>query len=243
MATYSAQDIIKAAFRVLGVTSKSESPTADEMNDALQSLNFMIDNWAARRLLGTALIRESFPLTAFQQSYTIGVGGNFNTAVPFDIMSAFYRDSFNVDRQLEIVTREQFDSYEDKQIVSALPEALFFDPGPTQQVNELGTIYLYFTPDASSSYTLFIESQKPFTEFAALTTTVTFPPSYYRALKWNLALELAAEYGRPITQDMNENAIESLETLEAVNAVQVTCTMDMPGTKGGGFNWISGEPN
>lgn len=243
MATYSALDIIKASFRAIGVLAKSEAPSADEANDALQSLNFLIDNWSARRLLGTALIRESFPLTAFQQSYTIGIGANFNTTVPFDITSAFYRDSFNVDRQLEIVTREQFDSYEDKQIVQALPEALFFDPGATQQAVETATIYLYFTPDASSSYTLFIESQKPFTEFAALTTTVTFPPSYYRALKWNLALELAPEYGRPITPDVMEHALDSLETLEAVNAVQLIATMDMPGTKGGGFNWISGEPN
>jgi len=240
---YSALDIIKSSLRVLGVLSKSEALTADESNDALQSLNFLIDNWSARRLLSQALIRENFPLTAGKQSYTIGTTGNFATSVPFDIMSAFYRDQYNVDRSLEIITREQFDSYEDKQIVAAPPQTLFFDPGATQQATELGTIYLYFTPDASSTYTLFIESQKPFTEFASLTTTVTFPPSYYRALKWNLALELAPEYGRPITPEMVENAIDSLETLEAVNAVQILCTIDVPGTKGGGFNWISGDPN
>lgn len=240
---YSAQDIIQSAFRVAGITGKKEAPSADEMQDGLQALNFLVDNWSAKRLLQSALVRESFPLVSGKQSYTIGPGMNFNTACPLSIDWAFYTDGFGIKRGLDIITREQFDSLEDSQIVSAPPTALFFDPGATQQVSQSGTIFLYFTPDGSTSYTLTIESQKPFTEFATLTTAFTFPPSYLRAFKWNLALELADEYGRPVTDTMHENAVDSLETLEALNSAPVMCLIDVPGTKGGGFNWISGDSN
>ena len=126
-----AQDIIKGAMRALGVLDKSEAPTSDEMNDALQALNMMIDEWSARRLMSTALTRLSFPLAGNQQSYTIGPGGNFNTTVPFDITSAFLRDGYGLDYPLEIMTREVFDSMQDKSFVSAPPQR----PRPSPEVS------------------------------------------------------------------------------------------------------------
>lgn len=238
---YNAQDIIKAAFRKIGVIAKSEAPTADEMQDAFQALNFMIDNWSARKLLGTALIQEHFALTAYKQSYTIGATGNFVTTKPIQIISAYYTDSGGIKYPLNVVTQEMFDGYSDSNIVSARPDVIFYDPGPTQQTNQIGTIYIYFTPDASSVYTLYINSQKPFTEFITLTDAVTFPPSYYRALVYNLAEEIAPEYGRPVPTEVHDIAIESLEDLEAVNAEQLIAGLDLPGKKGKSYDWISDE--
>ncbi len=238
-----AQDIIKGAMRALGVLDKSEAPTSDEMNDALQALNMMIDEWSARRLMSTALTRLSFPLAGNQQSYTIGPGGNFNTTVPFDITSAFLRDGYGLDYPLDIMTREVFDSMQDKSFVSAPPQGIFFDPGATQQASQLGTIYVYYTPDTSTTYTLWIEALMPFTEFASLTSTVTFPASYYKALKFNLAIELAPEYpGVVVSDEVKILAIESIETLEATNAVPIIASMDLPGQKGS-FNIYSGDYN
>lgn len=239
--SWTAQDIINAALRSIGALSQTESLAANNSNNALQALNFMIDTWSAQKLMGTATVRENFPLTANKSTYTIGMNGDFNTATPFAITYAFYRDSANVDTPLEIISREEFQSFGDKAIVSAPPLSLFFDPGVTQQANQVGTINLYYTPDASSSYTLYIDSQKPFTEFANLSTAVTFPPSYYKALKYGLAIELAPEYGKALTNDIKELFTEAIETLESVNSKRVISVLDIPGRKGGGFNWISGE--
>jgi hypothetical protein len=237
-----AQDIIKASMRKLGILAKSETPSNDELQDGLQALNVMIDEWGSQKLMGTATVRESFPLVANQTTYTIGVGGNFNTSTPYDIDYAFYRDSANVDYPLDIITREEFQGYSDKAIVQARPLSLFFDPGVTQQANQSGTINLYFTPDASSPYTLFIDSQKPFTEFASLTTTVTFPPSYVKALVYNLAIEIAPEYeGTIVPRIVEMLAVESKENLESTNSVRVVSILDLPGKKGTSFNWISGD--
>lgn len=239
-----AQDIIKASMRKLGILEKSETPSNDELQDGLQALNVMIDEWGSQKLMGTATVRESFALTANKQSYTIGIGGDFNTEVPYAIEYAFYRDIAGIDTTLDIVTREEFQSYADKSIVTARPLTLFFDPGATQQINQVGTINLYYTPDASSSYTLYIDSQKPFTEFSSLTAAVTFPASYVKALIYNLAIELAPEYEGVILPRLVEMlAVESKENLEATNSVRVISPLDLPGRKGTSFNWISGESN
>lgn len=243
-APYQAQDIILSALRVIGVLDKSEAPTADEMNDCLQALNFLVDNWSARSLLQQALATQSFPLVASQQSYTIGVGGNFvTTGAPIKIVSAYYTDSSNIKYPLDIVTQTLFDSYQDSQIVSARPGQLFYDPPQNQSASQLGTIKLYYTPDASSAYTLTMNMQIPFTEFTALTSAWTFPPSYLRAFKFNLALEIAPEFGAVPTKEIIEIADESLETLEAVNSTQLIAGLDLPGRKGNSYNWISDEVN
>jgi hypothetical protein len=83
----------------------------------------------------------------------------------------------------------------------------------------------------------------PFTKFASLTSTVTFPASYYKALKFNLAIELAPEYpGVVVSDEVKILAIESIETLEATNAVPIIASMDLPGQKGS-FNIYSGDYN
>lgn len=243
--SYSAQDIIKSSMRSLGLLSKGEAPSADEVNDALQALNIMIDAWSARKLLGQALVKEHFTLVENQQDYTIGPGGNFNTTKPFDITSAYYTDGSGVRYPLDIVNREMFDSYVDADIVSARPMALFYDPGETQQSTQMGTISLYFTPDGSSVYTLYIDSHKPFTEFSNLTDIVTFPKAYLRAIKFNLALEIAPEYGNAVSAEafkiVRDGAIESLEDIEALNSKQLVAGLDLPGKKGKAYNWISDE--
>lgn len=237
-----AQDIIKASMRKLGILAKSEAPSNDELQDSLQALNAMIDEWGSQKLMGTATVRENFPLVAGQQSYTIGIGGNFNTTTPYQIIYAYYQDVNNIKTPLDIVTREEFESYQDSQIVSAPPLSLFFDPGATQQASQMGTINLYNTPDATSPYTLYIDSQKPFTEFANLTTAVTFPPSYVKALIYNLAIEIASEYeGITVPRIVETLALESKENLEATNSVPILAILDLPGKKSGGFNWISGD--
>ena len=241
-----AQDIIKASMRKLGIIAKSEVPTNDEMQDALQALNGMIGEWGIEKLMSTATTRESFPLVANQQRYTIGLANtsDFVTSKPSDIIFAFYRDGAGIDKPLDIITREEFQSFQDKSIVQAPPLSLFYDPGVTQQANQAGTINLYYTPDASTPYTLFIDSIKPFVGFSSLTSLVTFPTSYFKALVYNLALEIAPEYpGTEVPRVVEMLATESKENVESMNAPRILAGLDLPKGKGGSFNWISGDPN
>jgi hypothetical protein len=51
-----------------------------------------------------------------------------------------------------------------------------------------------------------------------LNQPVSVPQGYARALKWNLAREICAEYGFPLSQEIKVNAQESLAMIKALNA-------------------------
>jgi hypothetical protein len=215
------RDIVTKALQKLVILAEGEVPTAQQMNDGFYSLNAMLDSWSGRSLLTTAQVQESFALTAAKGVYTIGpVGCDVTSAKPFEIISGFVRDANNADFDLQVVGRETYDSYAGKTIVGEVsrPQALFYDPGVTQQTVQKGTILLYPYPDTSSTYTLFIDSEKAFTEFATLSDTVTFPPVYLRSMIYNLACELAPEYGKAIHPEVYEVAHESMRIIENINS-------------------------
>ncbi len=55
------------------------------------------------------------------------------------------------------------------------------------------------------------------TGFDDLTTAHTFPPSYARALRYNLAVELSPEFGRPIDPQVLQMAGRFLQKLKQEN--------------------------
>lgn len=236
MAT-TAQNLIDGALRLLGVISAGGSPSTAMSNNALVSLNMMISSWGARSIVTRALVRESFSIASSAASYSIGVGQTINTAKPLVIASAFTRDSNGIDTGLDIITREQFDAFPDKDI-EGLPHSLFYDPGLTQQATQIGTIYLY--PEAEANRTLFLESEKQLTQIASLATALTFELYYEEALKYNLAIRLAPEYeDARLKPEVVAIAKESFDVLTRLGSRTPRALMDFRRTSRA--NILSGE--
>ena len=236
-------DIINAALRICGAIAKGEQPTADESNDALQSLNLMLDHWSARRLIVRATIQYSHALVANQASYAIGAAATWNTAKPITVTSAFIRDSNNVDEPVDVISREEYDSYGDKAITASRPVAICYDPGAAQQVNQQGTILVYPMPDASTTYTLFMQMQNSLNDFTTLTDTVTFEAKYGEAMKYELAKRLWREYHEshePIPGDILNFAERAMCVLEKTNHVLPRAAMEIPPRKSV-FNIYTGD--
>lgn len=209
--TTSALDIITGAAKLLGVTFKSEPLDSDEANDGLIALNDMLDSWSNDSLTASAYTLESFSLTG-AASYTMGVGGTFNTSRPINIVTAVVRIS-SVDYPLEIITQEQYQlEIPQKSISSQIPEVLTYDNG-----YPLATITMYAVPTSGS--TLRLLSNKPLSNLSALTTTVDFPPGWKRALKNNLAIDLAPEYGVEPSASVVRNANQSLGAIKRANSI------------------------
>ena len=209
--------VIDKALNALGARSPNEPADNNEYQDYLTTLNMLIDMWAAQRLMSSALIKEGFSLVANTGSYTIGSGQTFNTSKPEEILSAYFRDtSSNYDRNVDIITREEYDSLSDKLTSTGAPQYLFYDLGATQQTVQAGTVYVHPLPD--KAYTLYIESMKQFTEFSALTDTVTFPSYYQMAFVYNLAIAIAPDVGVSVTPEVVKLAEESLNTIKRINA-------------------------
>lgn len=182
-----ASDIIRRALRAIGVLASGESPDASMTTDALDSLNDLLSAWSIEKLMVFGLESEAFTLTPGQSAYTMGPTGDFDTARPTTIESAFVRDG-GVDYVCSIITQGQYDGASVKTTQTDIPRALYVAAG-----FPLTTLNLY--PAPGSAVDLHITSRKVLDALPSLTTALALPPGYERALRFNLAVELMPEYG------------------------------------------------
>ena len=117
-----ALDLITSSMRLIGAIASGETPTADEANDALATLNDMLSSWALRNLLAYQKVNSALNLVGGIQSYTIGTGGAFNVDRPISINGAFVTSS-GVDFPLRVLTTEEWNSIELKSFSAPIPNA------------------------------------------------------------------------------------------------------------------------
>lgn len=188
-----ALDIIKRAMRIIGAIGQNETPSSSEASDGLLALNDMLDSWSTDRTYIYSILQENFPLVSGTVSYTMGVGGDFNTTRPTEIDNVFVRLN-ETDFALKSINSQDYNSITSKSNNGAIPEYYFYNPS-----FPLATIQLWGAP--SSDLTIYINSWQQLQQFADLTTDYTFPAGYNRALAYGLAMEIAPEYGMPLTQE------------------------------------------
>lgn len=182
-----ALDLITGAGRLLGVVRKGEALDDDEASDGLSALNAMLSSWGSETLMALARVRESFTLTS-SASYTIGTGQTLNTTLPIAISNAFIRIG-SIDYPLAEITDDEYDNITLKD-VSGIPFVFNFTNSPT---TASATIRLY--PSPSAGYELHLLSEKPFSTLT-LSTDIYFPQAAgERAVRYNLAVEMAPEFG------------------------------------------------
>jgi hypothetical protein len=193
-----ALNLITGAARLIGVVRKSEALTADEAADGFVALNDMLASWSNNGLLCVSRVWEYFTVTS-ATSYTIGSGQSLNTTRPLVIRSAFFR-SGDIDYPLEIISDEEYESITLKTLSSDFPRYLSYD-----NAYPYGTIRLY--PQGAGQ--LHLLSEKPITNIAALSTTVDLPAGWNRAIRYNLAIDIAPEYGEAPSPAVVEMAKQS----------------------------------
>lgn len=213
-----ALSVITRAMQKIGALTKNETPSSDEANDALETLNDLISSWSNDSSKIYARVTESFTLTPADGEYTIGPSGNFNTAWPIKILQAYTR-SGTVDTHLKILSEENYSLLTIKSQPGPV-DCLTYTPG-----YPLGTIKLWPIPSAADS--LFILSEKELASLATLGTDISFPPGWKRALIYNLAIDLSPEYGQPVTEEVAEIARDSKASI--MRAAIKNRPLDVPG--------------
>jgi hypothetical protein len=83
-----------------------------------------------------------------------------------------------------------------------------------------------------------IDSLKALTDPATITTEIEFPTSYDAAIKWNLAIELAPEYGKDPSGIVIARARESKRIIETKNLANQINAADLSslGRSGRSYN-------
>ena len=203
-----AREFLTKTFQLAGILASNEALSASEASDGLVSLNELIESWSVEGLMIPTVSQESFSLVASQASYTIGSSGNFNTTRPINIENAsvlingtsYQLDILNSDQRAELVN----------QSLMGLPTKVYYDKSvPT------GTLYFYPIPD--QAYSLRLSSSKPIGSLASLDTGVVFQPGYARALRYSLAIDIAPEYGRELSQVVMSEAFRLKADLKRKN--------------------------
>lgn len=198
-------DLIKGAMRKIGALTKSETPDADESQDALNALNAILASWSNQSSKVYARTTDTFTLVAGTNSYSIGPSLTFNSARPIKIVSAYTRDG-TTDYVMESINDETYAAILDKSS-RGRPYYINYTPGMPG-----GTIKMWPSPD--KAYSLLLVSEKELSS-VTLAGDVSFPPGWERALTYSLALDLAPEYGVPIDQALYELAQDAIRYVEA----------------------------
>lgn len=240
----SALDIIKSALRLVNVLGSGANPTASEAEDALAILNQMIDAWQIDRLMIYTVNRlaldingNAFTLQSGKQSYSVGVGGLFNTPRParIDAISLIYLS--NAAQPLELPLEPQTD-----EMWAAIPVKNVTGTIPTKFWNDLNfpAMNLNFWPVPTQANQIVLYAWQLLAFFPNLASKLQFPPGYLECLRYNLAVRLAAEFGvQQIPSTIPALANEAMAKVKSFNIPLIDLGMDSALTGNGYYNWLS----
>lgn len=216
-----------------------ENPTADEQKEALDALNLMISSWSTEGLTVFHQVRESFDLTPSQASYTIGPGGDFDTTRPLEILVAKLQDQTSLpvaEFPLEVINIKQYADIIQKNLNIQIPTRLYYETA-----YPLGIFHFWPIPSAANKLVLY--SRKPLAEIpiADISTDMVLPPGYERALKYNLAVEVAPEYGKAIPVEVAQTAIDAKANIKRQNIKPMYMQTETVLVNKKGFNILIGD--
>lgn len=213
--SYTVTKLINLSLKDAGIIGVGQTPNAEDSNDALTRLNWMISQWARKRWLIWALETLSKTSTG-AESYTVGPSEDYNLSVrPNSIESAFLRQinvNQNVDYPLELIeAREVYNEISLKSL-QTFPTYLFYD-----SAWPVGRIFPWPIPQPDI-YQIHITVKVILSEFTALNQVIDLPPEYFQALHTNLTIILRDAFDLPPKPVLIARAKESLNVIKNSNA-------------------------
>jgi hypothetical protein len=175
-------------------------------------MNQMIDSWNTERLSVFSTQDQIFTWPASTQSRTLGPTGNFVGNRPVLLEdSTYFRDAAtNVSYGIKIINQQQYNGIAVKTVTSTYPQVMWVNM-------TYPDIEMYVYPVPLRPLEWHFVSIQELTQPAVLATTLSFPPGYLRAFKYNLACEIAAEFGVEPSPQVQRIAMTSKRNLKRIN--------------------------
>jgi len=208
----SAGEQINRALRLLGVLAEGETPSAAVSQDSLTALNQMVESWNIERLSVFSTQDQVFTWPTSTISRTLGPTGNFVGNRP-DLLddATYFRDpSTNVSFGIKIINQQQYNGIAVKTVTSTYPQVLWVNM-------TYPDIEMYIYPVPTRLLEWHFVSIEELTNPATLATTLAFPPGYLRAFAYNLAMEIAPEFGVEPSPQVQRIAMTSKRNLKRIN--------------------------
>jgi hypothetical protein len=221
-------DIIRAAMRKIGVLAAGEPLPQNEGDDALQTFAQMVDAWSTETLLIPVVGTVQKQLIQGQAEYTIGIypdetipDNHIETSRPMRFIAALIRDEYDTDYPQEFIHVKTYNSISRKTNESR-PSRFYVREGWP-----LNTILFESVPYANE--TLHLEVIQPLSEIlttASLIDVINLPPGYERTLVYNLAMDLADEWGKQPSNMIAVTATEGKKWIKRNNYRPLVLGMD-----------------
>lgn len=212
MTTYSVGEQINAALRLIGQLAEGETPSAATSQDCLTAFSQMVDSWNTERLMIYNTQDQVFDWPVGQLTQTLGPTGDFvgNRPVALDDSTYYLDPGTGVSYGIKFINQQQYDGIAVKTVTSTYPQVMWIN---MENPNITMTVY----PKPTRLLTWHFISVDELVQPATLATQLVFPPGYLRAFKYNLACEIAAEFGVEPSPQVQRIAMASKRDLKRQN--------------------------
>jgi hypothetical protein len=207
-----AGDLINGSLRLLGVLAEGETPSAETSQDALLAMNQMIQSWNTERLTVFATQDQVVTWPPSTISRTFGPTGDIvaNRPVAIDD-STYFRDPSNgISYGLKLINQQQYNGIAVKTVTSTYPQVMWVNM-------TYPDVEMYVYPVPTKVLEFHIVSVEELTQPANLATDLAFPPGYLRCFRYNLACEMAPEFGTEPSRQVQRIAMTSKRNLKRIN--------------------------
>lgn len=207
-----ASELINGALRLLGVLAEGEVPSAGTADDALVAMQQMIDSWSTERLSVFTTQEQIFTWPAGSLSRTLGPSGNFvgNRPIQLDDSTYFIDPSSGISYGIKIINQQQYDGIAVKTVTSSYPQVIWVN-------TNYPDVDLHIYPVPTRALEWHFISVDPLDAPVTQSTVLSFPPGYLRAFRYNLACEIAPEFGVEPSPQVQRIAMSSKRNLKRIN--------------------------
>lgn len=212
MNTITVGDQINRALRLLGVLAEGETASAATAQDSLMAFQQMVDSWNTERLSVFSTQDQVFNWPVGEIRQSLGPTGDFvgNRPILLDDATYFRDPQTNVSYGIKIINQQQYDGIAVKTVTSTYPQVIFVN-------NTYPNIDMFIYPRPTRLLEWHFISVEELTKPATLATELAFPPGYLRAFTYNLACEIAPEFGVDPSQQVVRIAMTSKRNLKRIN--------------------------
>ncbi len=206
--------LAQAAAQQLGVLDSGEDLSAQQKADTLATANNIFDNWSTEGLFAVSDLLTTFPTVASTQTYTIGTAQAINIARPVRIVAAEFSNAAGPGGAIQVVDEKTWADLPDRQSRSWIIRQLFYDRG-------LPTGIVYLSPVPIGIVTVGIHTWVPLTQFADVTTAITFAPGYLWMAELAVAIGIAGAFSMQVPASVQALFSDAAGRIRRQNALLI----------------------